>query len=247
MSDKLKIAVDLHMHSALSPCGDSEMTPGNIVGMAVVNGLSAIALTDHNISYNVPAAVEIGKELGIIVIPGMELETAEQIHVVCLFPDCDKLLEFQKVISKVTPDIPNKKEIFGSQLIYNSEDEIVGEHEGMLLVSTTITIDEALILAESFGGIAYPAHVDRDSYSVLTTLGALPYDYKYDFVEISCVCDINKFREQYPDLNNYKLMRASDAHYIDKLQEANTFIEVDTVSPHGIIEALKNGGVINAV
>jgi len=247
MNDKLKIAVDLHIHTALSPCGDSEMTPGNIVGMAVVNGLSAIAITDHNISYNAQAAVEIGKELGIVVIPGMELETAEQIHVVCLFPDCDKLAKFQNAIDNVLPNIPNKKEIFGSQLIYNSDDEIVGEHEGMLLVSTTITIDDALLLAEKFGGIAYPAHVDRDSYSVLTTLGTLPYDYKYDFVEISCVCDIEEICNRYPELKKYKLMRASDAHYIDKLQEANTFIEVDTVSPHGIIEALKNGGVISAV
>jgi len=37
---------DLHLHSCLSPCGDDESTPGNIVGMAVVKGLQVIALTD---------------------------------------------------------------------------------------------------------------------------------------------------------------------------------------------------------
>ena len=131
-----KISVDLHIHSVLSPCGDIMMTPGNLVGMAKINGLEAIALTDHNAMQNIPAAIKIGEAYDIVVIPGMELETAEEIHVVCLFPDTESLSAFQNVVvESYGPKIPaNRPDIFGKQLIYDEEDEECGELERMLLI-----------------------------------------------------------------------------------------------------------------
>lgn len=242
-----KISVDLHIHSVLSPCGDIMMTPGNLVGMAKINGLEAIALTDHNAMQNIPAAIKIGEAYDIVVIPGMELETAEEIHVVCLFPDTESLRAFQDVVvESYGPKIPaNRPDIFGKQLIYNEEDEECGELERMLLIPSGITIDDVFGIVEGLGGIAFPAHVDRDSYSVLTTLGALPYGYKNGFVEISCECDKGNLVKMYPELEKYKLLPSSDAHYIDKIQEAGgAELLVEELSVKGVIEALKNSRII---
>lgn len=242
-----KISVDLHIHSVLSPCGDVMMTPGNLVGMAKINGLEAIALTDHNAMQNISAAMKIGEAYDIVVIPGMELETAEEIHVVCLFPDTESLSAFQDVVvESYGPKIPaNRPEIFGKQLIYNEEDEECGELERMLLIPSGITIDDVFGIVEGLGGIAFPAHVDRDSYSVLTTLGALPYGYKNGFVEISCECSREEIVKTYPELEKYKLLPSSDAHYIDKIQEAGgAELLVEELSVKGVIEALKNSRII---
>lgn len=242
-----KISVDLHIHSVLSPCGDVMMTPGNLVGMAKINGLEAIALTDHNAMQNISAAMKIGEAYDIVVIPGMELETAEEIHVVCLFPDTESLSAFQDVVvESYGPKIPaNRPEIFGKQLIYNEEDEECGELERMLLIPSGITIDDVFGIVEGLGGIAFPAHVDRDSYSVLTTLGALPYGYKNGFVEISCECSREEIVKTYPELEKYKLLPSSDAHYIDKIQEAGgAELLVEELSVKGVIDALKNSRII---
>lgn len=242
-----KISVDLHIHSVLSPCGDVMMTPGNLVGMAKINGLEAIALTDHNAMQNISAAMKIGEAYDIVVIPGMELETAEEIHVVCLFPDTESLSAFQDVVvESYGPKIPaNRPEIFGKQLIYNEEDEECGELERMLLIPSGITIDDVFGIVEGLGGIAFPAHVDRDSYSVLTTLGALPYGYKNGFVEMSCECSREEIVKTYPELEKYKLLPSSDAHYIDKIQEAGgAELLVEELSVKGVIDALKNSRII---
>ena len=232
--------MDFHIHSALSPCGDDFMTPGNIVGMAVVNELDAIAITDHNSSENIPAAMAIAAEYGIVVIPGMELETAEEIHVVCLFPDLEAMSRFQGAVLDSYVPGENRPDIFGCQQIFNSNDQIIGECPRMLLAPTGISIDDAIPLAERFGGIAYPAHVDRDSYSVLTSFGTLPYQYPHGFVEISMDCNREALLEQYPFLQDYCLIPASDAHYLEKIQERRTFIEVEERSPAGIVAALKS-------
>lgn len=242
-----KISVDLHIHSVLSPCGDIMMTPGNLVGMAKINGLDAIALTDHNASHNILSAMRMGREYDITVIPGMELETSEEIHVVCLFTDTDSLTNFQNIVTEsYGGNIPkNRPDIFGRQLIYNENDEEYAELTHMLLTPTGISIDDSFGIVESLGGIAYPAHVDRDSYSVLSTFGMLPYGYKNGFVEISCDCDRKMLKRSFPELENYKLLPSSDAHYIDKIQEAGgAELLVSELSAKGIIEALKNNRIV---
>ncbi len=241
----IRAAVDLHMHSALSPCGDEMMTPGNIVGMAAINGLHAIAVTDHNSSQNVRAAVAIGKAMGVVVVPGMELESVEEIHVVCLFKTIEALEAFQKIVDESYVPAENRPEIFGDQLIFNENDEPTGALSHMLLSPTGISIDDVFSIADRLDGIAYPAHVDRDSYSVLTSFGTLPYGYALPFVEISCDCTVEQLLLQYPLLEQYRLLRASDAHYIDKIQEAVTFIEVETLSAAGVVEALKKGRIVS--
>ncbi len=241
--NSLRIAVDLHIHSALSPCGDAEMTPGNIVGMAAVNELDAIAVTDHNRAYNVASALKLAEEAGIVVVPGMELETLEEIHVVCLFETLEPLQQLQQKVIASVPALANRPDIFGRQLIFNEKDEVTREYEPLLLAPSGISIDSIFPAVAELGGVAYPAHVDRDSYSVLTTLGGLPFGYEERFVEISCDCHPETLLLQYPLLANYKLLRSSDAHYLANIQEAQTFLEVEERSAKGILQALREGSI----
>ena len=99
---------DLHIHSALSPCADNDMTPNNIAGMAAIKGLSILALTDHNSAKNCPAFFDACKQQGIIAIAGMELSTAEDIHLVCLFEELDDAMRFDAEIEKHLMPIKNK-------------------------------------------------------------------------------------------------------------------------------------------
>ncbi|MCH5303690.1 MAG: PHP domain-containing protein, partial [Ruminococcus sp.] len=169
----MKYFYDLHIHSCLSPCGDMDMTPNNIVNMAKLLGLDVIALTDHNTTLNCEAAIEAGKEIGLVVIPGMELTTSEDIHAVCLFPTLDKALLWNEYVDKNRIKIKNKAEIYGRQVIMNSADEEVGEIEELLLPSSNISIMNAYKKVKEFGGICYPAHIDRDSLSILSVLGEI--------------------------------------------------------------------------
>ncbi len=140
---------DFHIHSCLSPCGDDEMTPADIVGMACVNGLDIIALTDHNCARNTPAAVRAGERAGLTVIPGMELETAEEVHVVLLFPTAEAALACGQVVDDARFKIGNRPDIYGRQVIMDESDNECGEVADLLVTSTSIGVYEAAALAGS--------------------------------------------------------------------------------------------------
>ena len=158
---------DLHIHSCLSPCGDDDMTPANIVGMAAVKGLDVIALTDHNSCRNCPAAMYHGEKYGVTVIPGMELTTQEEVHVICLFPTLDDALRFDALIYEKLLPFPNREDIFGKQQIMDERDEVTGTVKNLLINATSISFDDVFPLVGSFQGIAYPAHVDKASTPAL--------------------------------------------------------------------------------
>ena len=152
-----KYYYDLHIHSCLSPCGDDDSTPDSIAGMGELNGLELMALTDHNTCKNCPAFFEAAKRHGILAIAGMELTTAEDIHMVCLFKNLESALAFDEAIESRRILIPNREDIFGNQLICDGEDNIIGTEPHLLSNATTVSIDEAPSLVERYGGICYPA------------------------------------------------------------------------------------------
>ena len=209
---------DLHIHSALSPCADNENTPNNIVGMALVNGLDIIALTDHNTTANCRATMEVGRQQGVIVIPGMELTTAEEIHVVCLFPDCDLAESFGAEIEKRLMKITNRTELFGNQFIMDETDNVVGEYPWFLSNATSVSFDEVPGLVSEFNGICMPAHIDRHSNGVLAVLGELRDDMGYELGEISRHATKADYGKRFPFL---KLFRDSDAHFLWDMAEAD--------------------------
>ncbi len=226
----MEFAVDFHIHSALSPCGDDDMTPGNIVNMSLLKGLDIIAVTDHNSCANLPAVLEIARENGLMVIPGMEVQTKEEVHIVCLFKKLEGAMKFAEIVYNSLPDIRNNEEVFGTQLIFNSRDEIVGKENRLLLSSTVLSVSDVFILVRGLGGICIPAHVDRPGFSIIDNLGFIPPDLKVKTIEISKKNTPEAVIKKYPFLNKYKYILSSDAHYLQDISEREFFIELDCLS-----------------
>lgn len=236
----MKAFYDLHMHSCLSPCGDPDMTPNNIVGMSTLLGLNLIALTDHNTCQNCPAVEELGKANGICVLSGMELTTSEEIHAVCLFPTAEKALNFESFVSQHRMKIKNKKEIYGEQLILNAQDEKIGEIEELLILATDISIMDIKRLCNEYGGTAFPAHINRDSCSVLSVLGEIPPECKFSVAEVSQSGDIEKLTVSHPILKNMYIIRDSDAHYLENMRDAGPYIEIDELTAENVMNFLED-------
>lgn len=230
---------DLHLHSCLSPCGDDDMTPANIVGMAAVKGLDVIALTDHNSCKNCPAAVFHGHSYGVIVIPGMELCTAEEVHVICLFETLENALAFDQYVYEHLLPIRNKEDIFGKQQIMNEEDEVTGTVENLLINATDIPFDEVVPLAASYGGIAYPAHVDKTSTSLLSNLGFVPPDSTFTCAEIHDLKNLHKIQKEHPYFLNCNIVSSSDAHYLEDIREPEYQIFAESREIADILKAVQ--------
>ncbi len=232
----MKLYYDFHIHSALSPCGDNDMTPNNLINMSIIKGLDAVALTDHNACENIRAAAAVAEDK-IIFIPGMEVETSEEVHIVTLFPTADAAEEMQRILVDSSPYIPNRPEIFGNQYIMDENDEICGEIDRMLVTASGLDIYTVVAAAKDLGGIAYPAHIDRESYSVLSNLGFIPPDLDISAVEIT---EKNRTALEGEYSNRYNIITSSDAHYLWDISERNHYIEVSDTSVRGILNAISN-------
>lgn len=222
-----KYYYDLHIHSCLSPCGDDDMTPNNIAGMAALNGLNLVALTDHNSCKNCPAFFEACKKYGLIPLAGMELSTAEDIHLVCLFPELNAAMAFDREIEGHLPNIANRPEIFGDQLILDGDDEIIGNEEKLLITATDLWAADAIALARSYGAHVRPAHIDRESNGMIAILGDIPAEYNFNFVELNDGENKDKYFENYPSIANASVMVCSDAHHLWDIKNASDFFEID--------------------
>ena len=233
---------DLHTHSCLSPCGDNDMTPNNLVNMAALLGCEILAVTDHNTCRNAPAAVRVGEAAGVLVIPGMELCTAEEAHVVCLFEAVEAALAFDEYVAAHTMHIPNRPEIFGEQLILNERDEEIGRIDRLLITATEISVNDVQALVASYGGVAFPAHVDKDAYSVTAALGAIPPEAGFRAAELSGGADRAAVLRLYPELQDMILLRDSDAHYLHLMQENMARVELPARTAGALLNVLRGCG-----
>ena len=216
---------DLHIHSCLSPCAEDDATPANIAGMAALNGLQIVALTDHNTTRNCPAFFEAARAYGLIPIAGMELTTSEDVHIICLFPTLDAAAAFQSIVDDRRIRIKNKSAIFGNQFIMDSDDTVLAEEEDLLINATTISIEEAVEFADQCGGIAYPAHIDRTSNGMVAVLGGFPSDPKFTAFELHDASALSQYQENYPHLRGLTYVVSSDAHELGAISEAeNSFL-----------------------
>ena len=213
-------AYDLHIHSALSPCADDDMTPNNIAGMAAIKGLDIIAVTDHNSCGNVRAVMECAKQYNIAVIPGMEVETAEEVHVVCYFPNLDAAFEMQKIVAGKMMGIKNNPQMFGNQYYMDEDDEIIGIEENLLVSATMMSFQEVFETVKKLNSIAVPAHIDRTSYSVISNLGFMPPDVNIDIVEITAR-NLEKWKKDYSE---FQILTNSDAHMLGNIAEKENFL-----------------------
>ncbi len=222
-----KYYYDFHIHSCLSPCGDDDMTPNNIAGMAALNGLNIVALTDHNSARNCPAFFEAAKRNGIIPVAGMEVTTSEDIHMVCLFEELSDALEFDSFLQQHRILIPNRVDIFGEQMIMNGMDEVIATEKYLLSNATDISVDAVAGYVKEFCGICYPAHVDREANGIISTLGIFPDSPDYLCAGFHDASKIEGYCEKYPELKSRLHLVSSDAHYLWDIRDKDKWIELD--------------------
>ncbi len=236
----MKLYYDLHIHTSLSPCGDNDMSPMNIVNMSVIKGLDVIAITDHNSVKNCLAALETAKGHNILVIPGMEIQTKEEVHLLCLFRNIEAAWEFEEIIAPLIPNIPNKPDFFGEQIIYDASGNIVGKEERLLVSSVNMNIDSVFSKVSSLNGVVIPAHIDKRSYSIISNLGFLPFNLDITTIELSKNTNIEEYISKNKYLEKYNIIVNSDAHYLGDISEPVNYLDVKTKDIDGVFEALKN-------
>lgn len=245
----VSLSYDLHIHSCLSPCGDDDMTPGNIVGMAAVKELDVIALTDHNSCKNCPAFMKMAKRYGMIAIPGMELCTTEEVHVVCLFPTLEAAMDFDKMVYENMIPFPNNEAVFGRQEICDEEDEVVGKEPLLLINATNISFDRVYDLVAERNGVMIPAHIDKNANSLLSNLGFIPPDSKFTCAEVKDLKNLHRLKRENPYLENCRIISNSDAHYLEHINEPVNFLHAQSREITDILKALQQAapGIINQI
>ena len=234
----MKLYYDFHIHSCLSPCGDADMTPNNIVNYAKIMGYDVIALTDHNTALNCPAVAKIAEENGITFIPGMELCTSEEVHIVCLFYTLEDALNFSEYVKSTMPPIKNKPSVFGEQLICDENDNVIGQEEILLVTASGISTEKVVKKVAEYNGICYPAHIDRSSFSILSNLGTIDEYFCFKCAEIYDVLKEDELKKKYPYLEKLKILSDSDAHYLENMRIPQQIIDVPENNINAILDYL---------
>lgn len=229
---------DIHIHSVASPCGDLDMSPVRIADAAVKAGIQIMALTDHNTTAHCQSMSHIGQTLGLLVIPGAEVTSSEEIHCLCYFPDSDAAERFGKRIEESLPAIANIPEKFGYQVVVNEQEEILRYIEPLLLSASSFSLSRLNELVEELGGVLIPAHVDRPSYSVLSQLGFFPADFHPVAIEVSNP----GFASTNPAIPiSMPWICSSDAHYLHQIGTKTTRFMMEDLSIPSFFRALRSG------
>ena len=221
-----RVFCDLHLHSCLSPCGSDDMTPAMAAGMLAVAGVEVAALTDHNAVGNCPAFFAACRQYGVAPLAGMELTTAEDIHLVCLVPSLEQARELGAAVDAHRVRIRNRPAFFGHQYYMDEEDNILGEEPDLLPNATDLSLEAAFALARACGAVCYPAHVDRESNGLLAILGDLPPEPGFRHVEFRQPEDRAEYCRRYPALAALQPLFGSDAHRPDAIPDAAFQLEI---------------------
>ena len=221
---------DLHLHTCLSPCADSDMSPRAIVEKSIAEKIDIIAVCDHNASENAEFVVRSAEGKPIIVLPGMEVTSREEVHILALFDTIESLWEIQGIIYDHLAGT-NREEFFGYQAIVNDRDEVEGFNDRFLLGATGLSLSEIVDCIHRYGGIAIASHIDRGSFSIMSQLGFLDPEIPFDALEIAHQTGISGGRLKYPELYLYPFIESSDAHFIDDIGKGTTtmFLERGTI------------------
>jgi len=212
---------DLHVHTVLSPCASYNMLPSLIVKRACAMGLDILAVTDHNSAENAAAVVKASAGSKLRVLPGMEVETREEVHVLALFDRVEDVQHWQQVVYSHLPDLPNQESIFGVQLVVDAEDQLVRRESRRLLIATALPVQRVVEEVTRLGGICIASHVDRPSYSIIQTLGFVPPGLDLAALEVSRNVSAHEYSRG-RTLAGYRVVQSSDAHDLDDLGTART-------------------------
>ena len=235
------LPIDIHIHTGLSPCAEDDMSPWNIVRMALLEGLHLIAITDHNTVANCGAVISVGGKLGLTVLPGMEVQTQEEVHLIAIFPTLEAAIAFENFIWQYLPPLSNQASIFGNQILYNEKDEQIGLMDRLLLQSVEMGIEDVGKAIMEFEGLIVASHVNRRAYSLIGQLGFVPPALPLDAVEIDSAFPLEQFHKEYGQLQEYPVLRNSDAHRLYDLvgwSRSELFLEAPDFQ--GIREVLRS-------
>jgi PHP family Zn ribbon phosphoesterase len=232
---------DLHIHTVLSACAEVEMLPEFILERAQELGLELIAVTDHNSAENVAAMLSAVEGTGITVLPGMEVQTREEVHLLCLFDTLEQVLTWQGQVYGRLPRLKNKEEVFGTQIVLDAAGEVLGRNERLLLTSTNYSVEDVVQRVRQLGGLCIPAHVDRPAYSIIANLGFIPPGLAFAGVEISHLVTLKEARERFPELRQYALVANSDAHRLKEMISRTT-LKMEEATVNEVALALAGEG-----
>lgn len=235
----MRFCADLHIHSVLSPCGNLDMAPRDIVRTAYEKGVNLIAITDHNTAAHAPVVSELVKEYGMHALYGMELQTTSETHALCLFDSVDNALEFSDYIYPLLPNIPANPDIFGDQVVVDADNMIVRMEDKLLLQSAEIEIEEAIEVVHSMGGMLFAAHINRDTFSIISQLGFIREGLALDGIEFSRHITVSQGCELYPEYcAHYPALHNSDAHFLEDIGKAVTVFEMEHPTLEELYKAL---------
>jgi hypothetical protein len=233
------VNVDLHIHSVLSPCAGDEMLPSLILERAIDRGLAFIAVTDHNSTLNLPAFCRAARDLPIQVVPGIELQTREDIHLIGLFDRMDQVAGIQSIVDDTLPKVKNREEYFGRQLIVDAEGRVIGVEDRLLLNSLDLSLEEATGEIVKNGGVCIAAHVDRQAFGLLGVLGFIPPGLPLAALEVSCRQAAAGLINKLTNCKDYPLIYSSDAHYLKDVGRSTTRVNDDVTSLFELMEVLR--------
>jgi len=226
-----KFTAELHIHTVLSPCASIEMIPPLIIQEAISKDINLLAITDHNSIANAWAVMDAAQGSGIAVLPGIELQTREEIHSIILFDSLDQADDFYTAIRPSFPDIKNNIEYFGEQFIVDAAGVFIRREDRLLIASSRLTLKEAWQVTEQHGGWLIPAHINREAFGLLPVLGLIPTDIDLDALEVSNHVSIEAIQEKFPQARNFHLIQNGDAHTLVDIRGYNVFtIMAPTVS-----------------
>lgn len=219
----IKLKADLHLHSVLSPCGDLLMTPAEIIKKAKKEKIDVLALTDHNSAENVEVLKYYAEQHNLKIIPAVETETKEEIHILCYFPDIKSLLDWQEIIYNNLSDQENDEDFFGPQIKCGYDDEYQSKIKYLLAASVNLSLEKVVEKVKELGGVAVPSHLDRN-HSIISQLGFIPPELNFKTVEISKNTNPKFFLKKFPNLNKLQFMQNSDSHYLKEIKAYQNLI-----------------------
>ncbi len=227
---------DLHIHTCLSPCGELNLSPRGIVKMARDKDIEIIGICDHNSAENIPALVAAGEKFSLPVIPGIEVTTKEEVHLLALFGRVEAAFELQEKIYEHLPG-ENNPELYGLQVVVNEEGEVLRFNDRLLIGATTLSLEETVNLIHQLGGLAIASHVDREAFSLISQLGFIPASLALDGLEISSRLSLAEARKKFPE--PYPLVTFSDAHDLKEIGAATTSFLMTDLTFEEIVLSLR--------
>jgi 3',5'-nucleoside bisphosphate phosphatase len=217
------------------------MYPSALVGRAVAEKLDVIAICDHNASENVPHVIRAAQGHGLVVLPGMEITSREEVHLLALFDNMDCLQPLREIVYSHLPGM-NDENRFGCQAIVNDLDEVEGFNERLLIGATELPLADWVRHIHDLGGLAVASHIDRESFSVISQLGFVDPEIPFDALEISRRTGLADARKKYPELAGYPFVTSSDAHRCEEIGKGFTEFFLEEPSLHELKMAFSGQG-----